>query len=207
MERWGRGECKNKSPCRTHGIIIIDANHCQADSTVTLTEPDKISLAFEMIKPYCPDKPDGEIKVIASGGVPGNGYTYMWSNYSNSSTISNIPAGTYFVTVTDANECSVKENVHLKPENEMCLIIHEAISPNGDLVNDLWNIGNADLYPEIEVTIYNRWGQSVWKSDKGYHHPWDGKSNGTPLPIDSYHYAIDLHNGSKIIVGDVTIVR
>jgi len=32
------------------------------------------------------------------------------------------------------------------------LIIHNAFSPNGDLVNDLWNIGNSDLYPEIEVT-------------------------------------------------------
>jgi gliding motility-associated-like protein len=63
------------------------------------------------------------------------------------------------------------------------------------------------LYPNAEVTIYNRWGQSVWKSERGYHQPWDGKSNGINLPIDSYHYVIDLRNRTKPIVGEITIVR
>ena len=92
-------------------------------------------------------------------------------------------------------------------ENKMLLIIHEAFSPNGDLVNDVWNIGNSELYPEMEVTIYNRWGQSVWKSAKGYPVPWDGKSNGAGLPVDSYHYVIDLHKAMRLLVGSVTIVR
>jgi gliding motility-associated-like protein len=59
----------------------------------------------------------------------------------------------------------------------------------------------------MEVKIFNRWGQSVWRSEKGYPRPWDGTSNGSALPIDSYHYIIDLHNGSKPIIGNVTIVR
>jgi gliding motility-associated-like protein len=92
-------------------------------------------------------------------------------------------------------------------ENKMLLIIHDAFSPNGDLVNDVWNIGNSELYPDMVVTIYNRWGQSVWKSAKGYPVPWDGKSNGADLPVDSYHYVIDLHNAGKPLVGSVTIVR
>jgi gliding motility-associated-like protein len=90
---------------------------------------------------------------------------------------------------------------------QLNLFIPEAFSPNGDLINDYWNIGNIDSYPNAEVTIYNRWGQSVWKSESGYHHPWDGKSNGINLPVDSYHYVIDLHNRSKPIVGEITIVR
>jgi gliding motility-associated-like protein len=87
------------------------------------------------------------------------------------------------------------------------LIIPKAFSPNGDLINDVWNIGNTYLYPEMEITIYNRWGQSVWKSGVGYPVPWNGRSNGADLPVDSYHYVIDLHNGTKPIVGDITIVR
>lgn len=88
-----------------------------------------------------------------------------------------------------------------------CLIIPEAFSPNGDLINDVWNIGNIEAYTSVEITVFNRWGQSVWKSGQGYFHPWDGKSNGANLPIDSYYYVIDLHNGSKPIIGNVTIVR
>ena len=91
--------------------------------------------------------------------------------------------------------------------DKMLLVLHKAFSPNGDHINDVWNIGNSELYPEMEVTIYNRWGQAVWKSAKGYPVPWDGKSNGSGLPIDSYHYVIDLHNATRPLVGNVTIVR
>jgi gliding motility-associated-like protein len=87
------------------------------------------------------------------------------------------------------------------------LSISRAFSPNGDLVNDVWNIGNTGFYPKLEITIFNRWGQLVWKSARGYPVPWDGRSNGASLPIDSYHYVIDLHNGSKPIIGTITIVR
>jgi gliding motility-associated-like protein len=59
----------------------------------------------------------------------------------------------------------------------------------------------------MEVTIYNRWGQFIWKSQPGYPIPWDGKYNGNDLPLDGYHYTIDLHNGAKVIAGSITIVR
>jgi gliding motility-associated-like protein len=87
------------------------------------------------------------------------------------------------------------------------LTIPEAFSPNGDLINDVWTIGNIEVYPKAEITIYNRWGQLLWRSEQGYPHPWDGKSNGVNLPVDSYHYVIDLHNKSKQIVGVITVVK
>jgi gliding motility-associated-like protein len=111
------------------------------------------------------------------------------------------------VAVTDANGCSARDSVLIHPLNEVCLVMPNAISPNGDLINDEWHIGLKELYPEMEVKIFNRWGELVWKSDRGYPVPWDGRSKGNVLPIDSYHYTIDLHNGSKPIIGHVTIVK
>jgi gliding motility-associated-like protein len=87
------------------------------------------------------------------------------------------------------------------------LRISKAFSPNNDGINDAWEIGNINLYPELEVIIYNRWGQLVWKSGRGYPVPWDGTGKGDRLPMDSYHYIIDLHNGKRPIIGNVTIVR
>jgi gliding motility-associated-like protein len=98
-------------------------------------------------------------------------------------------------------------NVYVRPVIDSTLIIYKAFSPNGDLTNDVWNIGNVSLYPEMQITVYNRWGQSVWQSGVGYPVPWNGKSNGVDLPVDSYHYVIDLHNGTRPIIGSVTIVR
>jgi gliding motility-associated-like protein len=100
-----------------------------------------------------------------------------------------------------------RDSVQVDPLNETCLVIPKAFSPNGDLINDVWNIGLKELYPKMEVKIFNRWGEPVWRSEKGYPIPWDGKSNGAQLPIDSYHYIIDLHNGSRPLIGNVTIVR
>lgn len=85
--------------------------------------------------------------------------------------------------------------------------IPDAFSPNGDGINDVWNIIGKDSYPDIEVTVYNRWGQAVWKSDKGYPIPWDGRSRSEDLPVDSYHYAIELNNGYRLVMGTITLIR
>lgn len=88
-----------------------------------------------------------------------------------------------------------------------CLIIPNAFSPNGDLINDDWTIGNIEKYPSAEIKVYNNWGKLLWRSDRGYIQKWNGTSNGTKLPVDSYFYFIDLHNGSKPIGGSVTIIK
>lgn len=207
---WSDGitdKTRSNLPAGSYGIIITDANNCQASSNVTLTQPDSIKLIFSITQPFCPDKPDGEIRLTATGGVKGTDYRYKWSDNSTTATISNLLRGLYKVVVTDLNLCQVKDSVNIEPQNESCLIIPNAISPNDDLINDVWNIGMIELYPNMEITIYNRWSQILWKSEKGYARPWDGKSKGKALPIDSYHYIIDLHNGTKPIIGTITIVR
>ncbi len=194
-------------PAGDYYVIIFDENNCRASSPVALTQPDSIKLKFDITQPFCPDKPDGEIRLNVTGGVSGAGYSYIWSDNSTGRSVSNLLKGLYKVTVADINGCQVKDSVKIEPRNESCLIIPNAISPNGDLINDVWNIGMIELYPRMEVIIFNRWGETIWRSEKGYPKPWDGRSNRKDLPIDSYHYIIDLHNGSRPVVGNVTIVR
>ncbi len=207
---WSDGataQTRNNLRAGVYGLIITDSNGCQADSSITLTEPDSLKLLFEVTQPWCPDKPDGEIRLTASGGVVGTDYTYKWSDNSTGRDITNILNGLFSVTVKDMNGCTVRDSVLVEPQKEICLIIPNAISPNGDLINDEWNIGLINLYPNVEIKIFNRWGEIVWRSEMGYPKPWDGRSNDSELPIDSYHYIIDLNNGSKPILGNVTIVR
>ncbi|MCX6327271.1 MAG: gliding motility-associated C-terminal domain-containing protein [Bacteroidia bacterium] len=201
------GKSRINLPAGEYDVIITDANNCHASSKITLTEPDYMKLVFDISQPFCPDKPDGEIRLNVTGGVRGTDYSYKWSENSTSRNISNILKGFYKVLVTDQNGCSIKDSVKINPLNETCLIIPNAISPNNDMINDVWNIGEIELYPKMEIKIFDRGGQSIWKSENGYPQPWDGTSNGSPLPIDSYHYIIDLHNGSKPLVGNITIVR
>ncbi|MFZ2286037.1 MAG: gliding motility-associated C-terminal domain-containing protein, partial [Bacteroidales bacterium] len=197
----------------TYAITIIDANNCRADTTQTLTDPPQLELAFDVAHAYCPDMPDAEIRLTVTGGSNRPEHLFQWSNGATTQDLEGIVTGQYSVTVTDYNECTVTGSALVRPKNEICLIIPEAFSPNGDGINDTWDIefynDNIDLrtlYPNIEIKIFNRWGQKLWESPPGYPEPWDGRSNGVKLPIDSYHYTIDLGNGSQMLIGTITIV-
>jgi gliding motility-associated-like protein len=88
----------------------------------------------------------------------------------------------------------------------LLLVIPNTFTPNGDGVNDTWNIKNMDNYPNSSVNIFNRWGQKLYTSI-GYPIPWDGKYNGSALPAGTYYYIIDPKNGHGVISGWVAIIR
>jgi gliding motility-associated-like protein len=88
----------------------------------------------------------------------------------------------------------------------LLLIIPNTFTPNGDGINDTWNIKNLESYPNSSVNIFNRWGQKLYASI-GYPVPWDGKYNGSSLPAGTYYYVIDPKNGHAAISGWVAIVR
>ncbi len=83
--------------------------------------------------------------------------------------------------------------------------ISSLFTPNNDGINDYWYIPKLEEYGNLQVTVYNRFGQSVYKSDS-YKNDWDGTWNGNPLPSASYYY-IMKSSEKGIIKGVVNIVR
>jgi gliding motility-associated-like protein len=81
-----------------------------------------------------------------------------------------------------------------------------AFSPNGDLMNDEWNIKFLKQYPGSIVKVFNRWGMAVYQSEKGYPLSWDGKRSGQLVPVDTYYYIIDMGDGSVPLKGYVTVL-
>jgi gliding motility-associated-like protein len=91
--------------------------------------------------------------------------------------------------------------------------LYTVFTPNGDGINDTWTIPYAHLYLDVEVEIFNRWGQLIYRK-QGYgsstDYEWDGKSmqTGKDLPIGTYFYVIKPNDGhTKPITGTVTILR
>jgi hypothetical protein len=85
-------------------VTITDANGCTIDGqTFTLSELPELTLDFEVTNIICTDQNIGEISVTVNGGTPP--FTYDWSTGDDGATISNLAAGTYMLTVTDANNC------------------------------------------------------------------------------------------------------
>ncbi|HLP20093.1 MAG TPA: T9SS type A sorting domain-containing protein, partial [Chitinophagales bacterium] len=87
----------------TWTCTVTDANACTASQTFTITQPTAISASASTTSTSCSGN-DGAANLTASGGTPS--YTYQWSNGAISEDISSLSAGTYIVTVTDANSCT-----------------------------------------------------------------------------------------------------
>jgi gliding motility-associated-like protein len=83
--------------------------------------------------------------------------------------------------------------------------ISSLFTPNNDGMNDYWYIPDLEQYGKLQVTVYNRFGQAVYKSDS-YKNDWDGTWNGYPLPSASYYYIIKSST-KGFIKGVVNIVR
>jgi gliding motility-associated-like protein len=111
---------------------------------------------------------------------------------------------TYTVTVTGRGGCASHDEVFVKvlklpkPPN--------TFTPNGDGINDFWEIKYLNDYPNCVVEIYNTAGTLVYRS-AGYSTPWDGKWKGQQLPAGTYYYVIDPKNGRARQAGYVTILR
>ena len=85
------------------------------------------------------------------------------------------------------------------------VVIPNTFTPNGDGINDTWNISNLAYYPTSTISIYNRYGTLLYQS-RGYNVQWDGTYNGKPLPEGTYAYIIDLGTAGKLS-GSVSIIR
>ena len=89
----------------SYTITVTDANSCIDTSTAILTQPPTLlTLTADTTNILCNGASTGEIALtVIDGSVP---YTYSWSNGSFSEDVSNLTAGTYMVSVTDANSCT-----------------------------------------------------------------------------------------------------
>ncbi len=143
-----------------------------------------------------------------------SGCTYQWmpSDGLNNDTIVNPVAEpeettTYYVVVTDVHGCSEIDSVKVTVLPQ--LIIPTGITPNGDGLNDVWTIDHIDMYPNVEVEIYNRWGERLFYS-KGYppSERWDGTYKGKKLPTGTYYFVIKLNDPTvpEPITGTITIM-
>lgn len=110
----------------------------------------------------------------------------------------------YKITVVQNNGCKAFDTVLVKVLKK--LIIPNVFSPNGDGINDVWQIPYLNTYQNAKLFLFNRDGKIVYQTI-GYYKPFDGSKNGKPLPDGSYFYIIETGNGRNPYSGVVTILR
>ena len=111
----------------TYTVTVTDANGMTTTSTSTVEEAPNPTVSGMGTAITC-DEPNGTASSDPSGGVPG--YTYLWSNGATTQNISDLPAGTYTVTVTDTNGCTATTEVVVEPGAPPVIVMTTGTDPN-----------------------------------------------------------------------------
>jgi hypothetical protein len=95
----------------TYSLTVTDSKACTATATATITEPPTLLVSFtNQVNASCIGKNDGTVTTSPTGGT--QNYSYVWMpGGATTATISNLSAGTYTVTITDAKGCTTTNSV------------------------------------------------------------------------------------------------
>ncbi len=133
----------------TYTVTIIDSKGCDAVSEVTIEEPPALTLELlSVVNTECLGRPEGSITASASGGT-GN-ISYQWSNNQTGPEIAGLYPGTYTVTATDANGCTITTEATIEvTDNEPPSIQADSIKvflgPSGSVTLNLQNLPGLSI--------------------------------------------------------------
>lgn len=87
----------------THAVTVTDASNCTATASATLTQPTPYNVALTTTNLLCNGGTDGTASVTVSGNT--SPYTYFWSNFATTSSVTGLDAGPFSVVIEDVNGC------------------------------------------------------------------------------------------------------
>ncbi|MFP4504510.1 MAG: tandem-95 repeat protein [Cyclobacteriaceae bacterium] len=199
----------------TISLLASDGDAQSQQSFTVLVQPYRLSFDLPDSEELCLGQ-NGEIELAISGGQapytleascdqPACDITFADGLLSFSSE-ENI---TYYISFIDANGVSSLTDtlaVEVIDCSQLALEIPSGFTPNGDGVNDLWEIQNIAFYENVVVEVFNRYGASLFYSE-GYRNAWDGSYENQPLPTGTYYYMISIDGGAQHYSGTVSILR
>lgn len=175
-----------------YAVTVTDTEGNSITAEITLTEPAEL-VATVSSTPATPSQADGTAQISVDGGTPP--YTYNWNDTQNSttSTIANLEAGTYSVTVIDANGCTLEDMVTVETETG----IHEVYSLNLRVIPTLsdgsFKIHSEESISDLEVFLTDTKGEVVRR--------WNGISSNQIITVEKsiigLHFLLIRHKDQE----------
>ncbi|MEL0454868.1 T9SS type B sorting domain-containing protein [Flavobacteriaceae bacterium SZ-1-7] len=156
------------------------------------------SFNFELIRSELPKITDVEykelsddnfIKIIASGDGDFE-YSINGLDYKNDNLFENLIGGIYTAYVRDKKGCG--------EDSKKVVVIDypKYFTPNGDGINDFWQIRGVSEFPNAQIRIYDRYGKllkQIFAKNEG----WDGTFNGKKMSAADYWFTVTLDDNYK----------
>jgi hypothetical protein len=133
--------------------------------TYTVPQPDPIRANFAVVQPKG-DLANGSILAKPSGGTPP--YRYRWANNATTDNLSNIPKGTYFLTITDSKNCQSGESVLVMSTATLDFTLVEAARVFPNPTQDVLQV-ELQLKESLplELELLDLTGRVVWRRKLG----------------------------------------
>lgn len=202
----------------THVVALSDANGCSVDSSLTLNLPP----VPQLFLPSDTTVVLGHPVRIEAGTNLTNWVSLVWQPLPDSSCADCLvqewtPAQSQQITVTiqDSFGCTARAVVRVLVERITELYVPNVFSPNGDGINDIWQVNAGLSVTEIEaVRVFDRWGnlQYEWLNpvEPNLWPGWDGATRGkkAELGVYVYYMKVKLADGTTTLIeGDVTVME
>ncbi|MCU0349837.1 MAG: gliding motility-associated C-terminal domain-containing protein [Flavobacterium sp.] len=159
-------------------VFTPNGGQCANGTEVAITITQPATVTFAAVEPLCVNA----VYVLPQTSIEGISGTWSPSNVITSST------GIFNFTFTPDDSCANEASLSITVEN---CEIQKGISPNGDGLNDSFNLEGFNVR---ELQIFNRYGTIVYNKGN-YSNEWFGQSNnGNELPDGTYYYVIILND-------------
>jgi gliding motility-associated-like protein len=153
--------------------------------------------------------------IILNGSVKGTAVNFNWTpfvfmndSHSVNPKVYPLQDIVYTLNATSTVGCGEgSDDVRVKVYNT--IVVPNAFTPNGDGINDKFQLIAFDNYKPVKLIIYNRFGTLIFKATDAYR-SWDGKFKGILQPAGTYVYYLELKSitGKKVVKrGTIMLLR
>lgn len=162
----------------THSVELTSTNGCVYKQYFTISEA--VDPVIDSVI-----EQGNSITVNVSGGTAPYEYSLDQINWQKSNFFDNLRRGVQKVYVRDANICT-------PIEYEFSIInLINAITPNGDGINDVLDYSDLRVKKEVKILIFDRFGKKIFSNENSTSYIWNGTENGRQLPSGSYWYVLE----------------
>ncbi len=167
------------------GVYTVIATHkitgCASQPVAVTVIPSEPAVVTYEVRD---DFADNQSIIVTATGQ-GNNFEYQLdgNGFQDSPIFSDVHSGIHTITVRDKYGCG--------SVTVSALVVNypKYFTPNGDGINDTWNIKDLSGQPSALITIYDRYGK-VLKQIRPSGYGWDGLYNGYMMPSDDYWFSV-----------------
>jgi gliding motility-associated-like protein len=203
-------------------LTVTDAGGCLDSETITLVNGstgnvDAIDDNYITQQDVAIQTSPSDNDILGSNptiiGSPLNGTMSNSFFYSPSNGYFGMDSVQYYICDIVCNTVCDTATIYIDVTEERPIKIHTGFSPNGDGINETFNIENIELFPENELVIFSRWGDQVYAAQP-YNNEWDGSSEATGVKLSgdkvvdgAYYFILRLTPDSEPINGFIDLRR